>query len=146
MEKYVAPQPIENMLKESIFIEQSMVVGESEKFASALISPNFDYLHMWAHDHKIHFRDNKELVADKKILKIFQKEVGKTNKLLGQHEQIKRFRIVCEPWSAPGGELSATLKLKRRVLYVKYADILRDIYSYELGQDNKGSISFNRDN
>ncbi len=144
--KYVAPQPIENMLKESIFIEQSMVVGESEKFASALISPNFDYLHMWAHDHKIHFRDNKELVADKKILKIFQKEVGKTNKLLGQHEQIKRFRIVCEPWSAPGGELSATLKLKRRVLYVKYADILRDIYSYELGQDNKGSISFNRDN
>ncbi len=144
--KYVAPQAIENMLKESIFIEQSMVVGESEKFASALISPNFDYLHMWAHDHKIHFRDNKELVTDKKILKIYQKEVGKINKLLGQHEQIKRFRIVCEPWSAPGGELSATLKLKRRVLYVKYADILRDIYSYELGQDNKGSISFNRDN
>ncbi len=140
--KYIAPQAIENMLKESIFIEQSMVVGESEKFASALISPNFDYLHMWAHDHRIHFRDNKELVQDKKVLKIFQSEVSKANKQLGQHEQIKRFRIVCEPWTAPGGELSATLKLKRRVLYVKYADILRDIYSYELNQENKGSISF----
>ena len=60
--KYIAPQAIENLLKESIFIEQAMVVGESEKFASALISPNFDYLHMWAHDHKIHFRDNKECI------------------------------------------------------------------------------------
>ncbi len=143
--KYIAPQAIENLLKESIFIEQAMVVGESEKFASALISPNFDYLHMFAHDHKIHFRDNKELIKNKEILKEFQKEVNKTNKQLGQHEQIKRFRIVYEPWTAATGELSATLKLKRRVLYTKYADLLRKIYAYESDQENRGSISFNGD-
>ncbi|TLX76086.1 long-chain fatty acid--CoA ligase [Labilibacter sediminis] len=140
--KYIAPQVIENLLKESIFIEQAMVVGESEKFASALISPNFDHLHSWAHDHKIHFRDNKELVKNKQVLQAFQNEVRKTNKQIGQHEQIKRFRIVCEPWTSASGELSATLKLKRRVLYAKYADLLRSIYAYEPNQENKGSISF----
>lgn len=142
--KYIAPQAIENLLKESIFIEQAMVIGESEKFTSALISPNFDHLHLWAHDHKIHFRDNRELIRDNQVLQIIQKEVNKTNKLIGQHEQIKRFRIVCEPWTAASGELSPTLKLKRRVLYAKYANLLRKIYAYEAGQKNKGSISFDR--
>ena len=141
--KYIAPQSIENLLKESIFIEQAMIVGESEKFASALISPNFDYLHMYAHDHKIHYRDNKELIKNCDILKAFKKEVAKANRQLGQHEQIKRFRVVYEPWTAATGELSATLKLKRRVLYNKYADLLRKIYAYEADQENRGSISFN---
>ena len=57
--KYIAPQMIENKLKESFFIEQAMVIGENEKFASALISPNFDYLHDWCAQHKIHYRDNR---------------------------------------------------------------------------------------
>ncbi|SMO64835.1 long-chain acyl-CoA synthetase [Saccharicrinis carchari] len=140
--KYIAPQSIENQLKESIFIEQAMVVGESEKFASALISPNFDYLHMWAHEHKVHFRDNKELVKNGEVIKAFQKEVNKTNKYLGEHEHIKRFRLVCEPWSAPTGELSPTLKLKRRVLYNKYANLIRKIYGYESDEENRGTISF----
>ncbi len=140
--KYIAPQTIENQLKESIFIEQAMVVGESEKFASALISPNFDYLHNWAHENKVHFRDNKELVKNSEVIKVFQKEVDKTNKRLGEHEHIKRFRIVCEPWTAPTGELSPTLKLKRRVLYNKYADLLRKIYGYEADEENRGTMSF----
>ncbi len=140
--KYIAPQTIENQLKESIFIEQAMVVGESEKFASALISPNFDYLHMWAHENKVHFRDNKELVKNSEVIKIIQKEVDKTNKRLGEHEHIKRFRIVCEAWTAPTGELSPTLKLKRRVLYNKYANLLRKIYGYEVDEENRGTISF----
>ncbi|GAF01432.1 AMP-dependent synthetase/ligase [Saccharicrinis fermentans] len=141
--KYIAPQAIENLMKESIFIEQAMVVGESEKYASALISPNFDHLHSFAHEHKIHYRDNKELIKNQMVLKTYQKEVNHANKQLGQHEQIKRFRVVCEPWTAPTGELSATLKLKRRVLYNKYADLLRKIYAYDAHEENKGSISFN---
>ncbi len=141
--KYIAPQPIENLLKESIFIEQAMVVGESEKFASALISPNFDYLHTWAHEKKIHFRDNNQLIHKSDVHKLYQQEVNKINKQLGQHEQIKRFRIVIDAWTTSSGELSATLKLKRRVLYHKYANILREIYSYEQDQENRGSISFN---
>jgi long-chain acyl-CoA synthetase len=141
--KYIAPQVIENMLKESIFIEQAMVVGDNEKFASALLSPNFDHLHFWALEHKIHFRDNKELVQHPKVLSQYQKEVAKINKRTGKHEELNRFRIVCEPWASATGELSPTLKLKRKVLYKKYAHILRDIYAYAATEENRGSIKFN---
>lgn len=141
--KYIAPQVIENMLKESNFIEQVMVVGENEKFASALILPNFEFLHVWANDHKIHFRDNMELITLPKVMKQYNKEVDYYNKQLGKHEQIKRFRLVYEAWTAATGELSPTLKLRRRVLYKKYAPILREIYSYAEGEENRGTHKFN---
>jgi long-chain acyl-CoA synthetase len=127
--KYIAPQVIENIMKESSLIEQAMVVGENEKFASALIAPNFDYLHFYATKHKIHYRDNKELVQFKEIFARMKKVVNIVNKRLGQVEQIKRFRMVCESWSPETGELSPTLKLKRKELYTKYDHILREIYS-----------------
>ncbi len=127
--KYIAPQVIENKLKESSFIEQAMVVGENEKFASALIAPNFDYLHFWATKHKVHYKDNKDLIHKKEVVQRMQKEVAKVNKRLGQVEQIKRFRLVCDSWSSETGELSPTLKLKRKALYSKYDHILREIYS-----------------
>ena len=127
--KYIAPQVIENIMKESSLIEQAMVVGENEKFASALISPNMDYLHFWASKHKVHFDDNKDLVQKNEIIARMQREINKVNKRLGQVEQIKRFRLVCDSWSPETGELSPTLKLKRKELYAKYDHILRDIYS-----------------
>ena len=142
--KYIAPQSIENLFKESNFIDQIMVVGESEKFASAIISPNFDYLHSWAHNKKLHFRDNKKLVQMDEVKALYQKEVNKFNKLIGKHEEIKRFRLVCDPWTSATGELSPTLKLRRRVLFKKYANILREIYSYKEDEENKGSIKFNQ--
>ncbi|MGQ1890267.1 AMP-dependent synthetase/ligase [Thermophagus sp. OGC60D27] len=141
--KYIAPQAIENILKESFFIEQAMVVGENEKFASALVSPNFEYLHVWANDHHIHFRDNQELINHPKVLKLYNKEVEQYNKQLGRTEQIKRFRLVHEEWSPNTGELSPTLKLRRRVIYNKYANLLREIYNYAPGEENRGSIKFN---
>lgn len=128
--KYIAPQSIENRFKESIFIEQLMVVGENEKFASALISPNFNHLHFWASKHKIHYRDNEELIRSTEVLRRISSEVEKVNKTLGSHEQIKRFRLVCEEWSPQTGELSPTLKLKRNVISAKYQHILDDIYGY----------------
>ncbi len=128
--KYVAPQMIENKFKESIFIEQIMVVGENEKFASALISPNFNHLHFWASKHKIHYRDNEELIRHNRVVARYQQEVDGTNRLLGDHEKIKRFRLVCEEWSPQTGELSPTLKLRRAVIYQKYDDLLRGIYRY----------------
>ena len=128
--KYVAPQLIENLFKESIFIEQIMVVGVNEKFASALISPNFNHLHFWATKHKTHYRDNKELVALPEVINRYQREVDEINKKLGVHEKIKRFRLVCEEWSPQTGELSPTLKLRRSVIYKKYDRILREIYRY----------------
>jgi len=135
--KYIAPQVIENKFKESDIIEQIMVVGEGEKFASALISPNFNYLHYYASKHKLHFRDNKALIQDKIILNRFQKEVSELNKQLGQVEQIKRFRLVCEAWTNATGELSPTLKLKRRAIYKKYDSILREIYQYSEDEENR---------
>ncbi len=140
--KYIAPQAIENLLKESDFIEQAIIVGESEKYAGALLAPNFEFLHMWAHDHKIHFRDNEELIKDEKVLAVFRKEVMRYNKLIGKHEEVKRFKIVHEDWTAATGELSPTLKLRRRVIYKKYADALREMYAYAENEENKGSIKF----
>lgn len=130
--KYIAPQAIENKLKESFFIEQAMVVGEDEKFASALVSPNFDFLHDWASEKQIHYRDNQELVKNKDVIKRIQQEVTDVNKTLGEFERIKRFRLICNEWSPDTGELSAKMSLKRRVIYKKYAHILKDIYGHEL--------------
>ncbi len=129
--KYVAPQIIENKLKESFFIEQLMVVGENEKFASALISPNFQFLHNWCSRHGVKFRDNKDLIANPKVITRYQKEVNEMNKSLGQTEQIKRFRLVHEEWSPNTGELSATLKLRRKIVFKKYQHILSEIYSVQ---------------
>jgi long-chain acyl-CoA synthetase len=126
--KYIAPQPIENKLKESFFIEQAMVIGENEKFASALISPNFAFLHDWCSLHKIQFRDNKELIDIPEVIERFSKEVREVNKSLGEYEQIKRFRLVTEEWSPQTGELSPTLKLKRNLIAQNYKELIADIY------------------
>jgi long-chain acyl-CoA synthetase len=128
--KYVAPQAVENKCKESLFIETLMVVGENEKFASALVSPDFNHLHFWASKHKIHYRDNEELVKNPQVIARVQKEVNLINKQLSKTENIKRFRIVCDEWSPQTGELSPTLKLKRKVIYKKYDHILKEIYKY----------------
>jgi len=129
--KYVAPQVIENKLKESFFIENAMVIGENEKFASALISPNFEFLHNWASRHDVKFRDNEELINNKQVITRYQKEVAELNTKLGQTEHIKRIRLVCDEWTPQTGEMSPTLKLKRRILYDKYDPIIKDIYSVE---------------
>lgn len=127
--KYIAPQMIENKLKASNLIEQVMVIGANEKFASALISPNFPLLHDWAAQHKLHYEDNKALIQLPEVVSLLQKEVSKINKTLGSHEQINRIRLVCEEWSPASGELSPTLKLRRNMVAVKYQHLIDDIYS-----------------
>ncbi len=129
--KYIAPQIIENKLKASNLIEQAMVIGANEKFASALISPNFVLLHDWCSENKIHFEDNKELIQKSEVQALLQKEVAEINKTLGQHEEIKRFRLVCAEWSPATGELSPTLKLRRNVIAEKYKHIIDEIYSVQ---------------
>jgi long-chain acyl-CoA synthetase len=105
-----------------------MVIGENEKFASALLSPNFTFLHDWCSIHKIQFRDNKELTELPEVIERFSKEVKEVNKSLGEFEQIKRFRLVTEEWTPQTGELSPTLKLKRNYLTKEYRDIISEIY------------------
>lgn len=132
--KYIAPQMIENKLKTSFFIEQVMVIGADEKFASALISPNFAYLHDWCSHRKIHFQDNLDLIQKTEVLAQFQREVLAINKTMGEHEEIKRFRLVADEWTPQSGELSPTLKLKRNYVAAKYKSIIDEIYSVQKNQ------------
>ena len=129
--KYIAPQLIENKLKESAFIEQVMVVGENQKFASAIISPDFNFLHNWAMRHGLSFRDNTELISNPVVLSRYQKVVNEMNRCFGQTEQIKRFRIVKEEWTTDTGELSPTLKLKRKYLNEHYEKLIQEIFSVQ---------------
>jgi|WetSurMetagenome_2_1015567.scaffolds.fasta_scaffold67569_2 long-chain acyl-CoA synthetase len=131
--KYVAPQVIENKLKESNFIEQVMVIGENQKFASAVISPDFNFLHNWAVRHNIDFRDNAELIQIPQVVARYQRVVTEMNRQLGQTEQIKRFRIVQEEWTPNTGELSPTLKLRRKFLISRYSTLIEDIFSVQKG-------------
>ncbi len=128
--KYVAPQIVENVFKESPLIEQILVVGEGEKFAAAVISPNFHYLHGWCFKNNVKFRDNAELVRHPKVLARYKEEVDRINKTLGRHRQIKKFALTCREWSTETGELSPTLKLKRNQLKKIYGVKLDNLYGY----------------
>jgi len=132
--KYIAPQVIENKVKESFFIEQAMIVGENEKFVSALVSPNFSFLHDWCSRHKIHFLNNKELITKPEVVARFQREINTINRQLGEFEQIKRFRLVEEQWSSQTGELSPTLKLRRKNIYDRYIPLLEEIFGHPVNQ------------
>lgn len=136
--KYIAPQMIENKLKSSFFIEQCMIVGENEKFVSAIISPNLSFLHDWSARYKIHYQNNQELISLPQVVARYQKEVNTLNRRLSDYEQIKRFRLVADQWSPLTGELSPTLKLKRKVLYSRYESILIDIYKHEKIMEVRG--------
>jgi long-chain acyl-CoA synthetase len=126
--KFIAPQLIENIFKESVAIDQIMVVGEHEKFASAIISPNFKYFDDWRSANKISFSNTEELINLSEIHSFFSSEVEKINKKLSPPERINRFRLVPDEWSPATGELSPTLKLKRQFITDKYRKLLDQVY------------------
>ena len=128
--KYISPQLIENKLRQSFYIVQALIVGENEKYVSALISPDFNELHLWAAENNINYQDNEELIQKQKVINLFSKEIDKVNKLLGDVEKISKFKLVCDEWSPETGELSPTLKLRRKFLYQKYAHLLEEIYGH----------------
>lgn len=129
--KYVAPQVIENRLKESYFIENAMVIGENEKIAAAIIVPNFNSLHFWCAKHKIHFETHEDLIANPQVIKRIQREVTNINDTLAEHEQVRKFKLVADVWSTQTGEFSQTLKLRRVFLKKKYDAICREIYVHD---------------
>jgi len=129
--KYIAPQVVESKLHESIYIENVMVIGENEKFASAILVPSFERFERYFKKHRIRIPSTRqEFVQHPEFLKVMSKEVDTVNRTLADHEQIKRFRIVPDEWTV-GKELSQTMKLKRKVIYEKYDDICREIYNYD---------------
>lgn len=126
--KFVAPQLIENIFRESAVIDQIMVVGEHEKFASALISPNFRYFDELKSSGKFDYNGKEEMISNPRILSLISSEVERINRRLSPPERINRFRLVPDEWSPATGELSPTLKLRRNFIAEKYRDIINQVY------------------
>jgi long-chain acyl-CoA synthetase len=126
--KYVAPQGIENKLKESMVIEQAMVIGDGEKFPAALIVPSFDGLKSWCKIKEIAWTDNASMLKEKVIQDKFLHELDKTNEGLAQYEKIKKIKVVEGPWTVDTGDMTPSLKLKRKILMAKYAREVEAIY------------------
>lgn len=126
--KLVAPQPIENKLKAHLFVGQAAIVGDNHKFLSALISPNFVALEEWAKQQGINAPTRRDLVADPAVVARYQLIIDEVNGTLAHFETIKRFRAVPEEWSLAGGELTPSLKLKRRVISQQYANEVAAFY------------------
>lgn len=134
--KYIAPQLLENKLRESEYIDQAMVVGENEKSAAVIISPNFNTLHYWALKYHLHYRDNEQLLAMPETREKFKNVIDDINRNFAAHEQIKAFRLVTDEWTAANGLLSPTLKVKRNLLKEKYKGLIADIYGKEAASSN----------
>jgi long-chain acyl-CoA synthetase len=127
--KYVAPQPIENKMKESPFIEQMMIVGAEQKFVGALIVPSFQQLTEWCKEHNIDASEPATLIRNKEVLQLFKDIVERYNPGFNQVEQVKKFELMHSEWTIDGGELTPTLKLKRKVIMEKYKDAFERLYS-----------------
>ncbi|MGO4878625.1 long-chain fatty acid--CoA ligase [Pedobacter psychrotolerans] len=126
--KYVAPQMLENKYKESIFIEQIMVLGENRKFPSALVVPNFETLKSWANKKGIAFTNPEDLIRNEQVLTKYNEVIEALNVSFGKWEQVKRFALLPKEWSIDGGELTPKLSLKRKVITEKNIDIIEKIY------------------
>jgi len=129
--KLIAPQPIENKLKANVLVGHAALVGDKHKFASVLISPNFQALEGWAKGQGIATADHAALVKEPKVVQAYQEIVDKVNASVANFESIKRVSLVPEEWSVEDGTLTPSLKLKRRVVEQRYAKAIGDFYTDE---------------
>ena len=127
--KYIAPQILENEMKQSRFIEQIMVIGDGEKMPAALIQPNFEFLKEWAKIKEFKIGDSmKEIAENPEVIARMQEEIDELNKKFGHWEQIKRFELTPEVWSVDLGHLTPTMKLKRKAVKERYQQLYDKIY------------------
>ena len=131
--KYVAPQLLENALKQSRFIEQVMVIGEGEKMPAALIQPNWEFIADWNKRKNLNLPNNpSELVSNQKLIDRIQEEVDYYNERFGKWEKIKKFELTPDIWSIESGHLTPTMKMKRKVVKEKYIDLYNKIYEHQV--------------
>ena len=127
--KYIAPQIIENEMKQSRFIEQIMVIGDGQKMPAAFIQPNFVFIKNWAKIHKVKLgTTNEEIIENPKVLERIHLEVDTINEKFGNWEKIKRFELTPDLWTIPAGHLTPTMKLKRKIVMEKYLNLFHKIY------------------
>ena len=127
--KFVAPQPIENKMKESPFIEHIIVIGDNRKFTAAIIQPKFDFIKKWGEEKDLSLNSPEEIVSSDEVKKRIWKEVQKYNKKFGHVEQVKKIALVDDIWSVETGELTPTMKVKRKFLTAKYWEQIEQVYN-----------------
>lgn len=127
--KYIAPQLVEAVLSNHGFIEQVAVMGEGKPYASALLTPNFEELKLWAEEKKIIFKDIKELISKPEVIKKYNEIVNKLQTSLAQFEKIKKFTLMPEEFSIEANEVTPTFKLKRKIIAVKYHALIEQMYN-----------------
>jgi long-chain acyl-CoA synthetase len=129
--KLVAPQPIENKLKNNVLVAQAALVGDKHKFICALISPNFPALEDWATQHGVEAPSRIRLVADERVIALYGEIVREVNGGLANFETLKRFKVVAEEWTQETGELTPSMKLKRRAIMTRYSAVIAELYADE---------------
>jgi len=126
--KYIAPEALENVFKRSGLVQYIMILGENRKYVAALIVPESSALRAWCEAHSVPFEDMANAVGKPEVVELFAREVERTNQRLGKVEQVKRFALVPSEWTIAGGELSATLKVKRAVIMDRCGDLIDGCY------------------
>jgi long-chain acyl-CoA synthetase len=127
--KFIAPQPIENLLKSNLLVAHAAVIGEQRKYVAVIIAPNFPLLEDWARTHSIDFASRQQLIEHLKVRALFDDIVAELNTRLARFETLKRVLLVPDEFTIAGGELTPSLKLKRRVVERKYASLIDDMYA-----------------
>ncbi|RLD47047.1 MAG: long-chain fatty acid--CoA ligase [Bacteroidetes bacterium] len=128
MGKYVAPGHIEETMKESSFIDMIVVVGENQKFAAALIVPNFEHIKDWCSKNGKEALSNEQAIDDADIKKAIKEEIAILNTRFGSHEQVKQFRLIADEWTVESGFVTAKMSIKRSVVTKAYQHLVDDIF------------------
>ena len=126
--KYVAPQPVENKMKESPFVEQIMLVGDNKRFVSALIVPSFAKLKEWSKQHGIQFTSNEEIIKNSMVLALYEDAVSEYNQLFNQVEQVKKFTLMSREWGIAYDEMTPKMSIKRKVILSHFEKEIEAMY------------------
>ncbi|NOX67269.1 MAG: long-chain fatty acid--CoA ligase [Chlorobi bacterium] len=126
--KYIAPTPIENLFLGSKYIDQFIIIGDRRMYITALIVPDYEALKEYADAHRIHYDDPKELTQMKQIYEMLEKELGQFQRKLANYERIRKFTILEQPFTIEGGEMTPSMKLKRKVIEKRYTNLIEEMY------------------
>ena len=127
--KYIAPTPIENLFLSSKYIDQFVLIGDRRMFLSALIVPDFDAIREYADSHEIPYETNEDLVKNKEVYNLVEKDLQQFQKKLANYERVRKFTLLNQPFSLENGEVTPTLKLKRKIIEERYQNLIEDMYS-----------------